>query len=169
MRKSDRVRTRRRPRFYRTTPFGLSRTKKREDVADERERERENEKRPHHLGAFVAKTHHHHRRRRRRTPPTPTTLFFPKERENKKRKNLSRRRTFLIFHISMFSSWSSPMDAIFFALSDDDARCCLSPFGVLFLGKKRRKINDFVRRRKSFAFLFFSYVVLGFYSLGYHI
>ena len=153
MRKSDRVRTRRRPRFYRTTPFGLSRTKKREDVADERERERENEKRPHHLGAFVAKTHHH-RRRRRRTPPTPTTLFFPKERENKKREEkTSRRRTFLIFHISMFSSWSSPMDAIFFALSDDDdARCCLSPFGVLFFGKKaRRKINE-----KSFAFLFFS-------------
>jgi hypothetical protein len=128
---------------------------KKERTSRTRERERENEKRPHHLGAFVAKTHHHHRRRRRRTPPTPTTLFFPKERENKKRKNLSRRRTFLIFHISMFSSWSSPMDAIFFALSDDDARCCLSPFGVLFLGKKRRKIND-VRRRKSFAFLFFS-------------
>ena len=102
---------RRRPRFCRTrrsvSPGPPKKEREREDVADERE----NEKRPHHLGAFVAKTHH-----RRRTTPTPTPK---RERENKKKHQRKRkprsprRRTFLIFHISMFSSWSSPMDAIF--------------------------------------------------------
>ena len=155
MRKSDRVRTRRRPRFYRTTPFGLSRTKKREDVADERERERERKETTSSRGFRRKNTSSSSSSSSLNTTNTNNALLSERERKQKTKKPRGGARTFLIFHISMFSSWSSPMDAIFFALSDDDARCCLSPFGVLFLGKKRRKIND-VRRRKSFAFLFFS-------------
>ena len=140
MRKSDRVRTSPSSSVLSNAPFGLSRTPKERERergrrGRERERERERTKRDHIISGLL-KTH---RRRRRRTTPSPTTKRKRKQKKHqRKRKPRSpRRRTFLIFHISMFSSWSSPMDAIFFALSDDDdARCCLSPFGVLFFGEK---------------------------------
>jgi hypothetical protein len=67
----------------------------------ERERAREENK--------IRKPHHHHRGFRRQK--TNTTQV-------QKKKSASRARgplTFLIFHISMFSSWSSPMDAILFS------------------------------------------------------
>ena len=118
MRKSDRVRTSPSSSVLSNAPFGLSRTpKKRERERGRRGREREREReiertKRDHIISGLLKTHH---RRRRRTTPSPTTKRKKKQKKHqRKRKPRSpRRRTFLIFHISMFSSWSSPMDAIF--------------------------------------------------------
>ena len=66
---------------------------------------REKKKKPSHLFLLGAFSHH---------PPAQTKTRHKREKISKRERNKNIHATFLIFHISMFSSWSSPMDAIVF-------------------------------------------------------